>query len=474
MKNYTDIISKKNILIIDDHANIRFSLKTILEGEKANITEAEDIKSAYIKLGEMKSNTAFPYDLVLLDIRLPDGSGLDILEKIAQIKHSSKVIVISGEGALEEAFKATHLGAFDYIEKPFTPERLLVSVARALDYNNISSSNQNLKKKLTEKFEILGHSDSITKLIDDIKKVAPTNGRVLIEGESGTGKELVAHNIFSNSARKDKPYIKINCAAIPSSLIESELFGHEKGSFTGADKMRKGLFERANEGTLFLDEIGELDLEVQVKLLRVLQNNEITRIGGEKSIPVDVRLLAATHRNLPEMIKDKLFREDLYYRLNVVQLSVPPLRERKEDIKLLSDIFLEQICEENSIGERSLSKEAHEELKQYEWPGNIRQLRNLLERVAILSEHAVIESVKTYLPKQSTQTPQHLKLEDDSHFHFSCEPISWHEFHEKSEHSYVNYILGKAGGNVSEAARNLGLERAYLHRLIKKLGVERP
>lgn len=475
MESGGKLIKGKKILVVDDHRNIRLTLIMTLEAEGATVTQAETCHDGLVKMGKLDGQE-FPFDVVLLDIRLPDGNGLDILRGLSQANLASRVIMISGEGTTTDAFKATQLGAFDYIEKPFAPERILVSVGRCLDFNQIQTTVSKLQQKLRRGQEMLGHSQAIAELTAKIQRVAPTNGRVLIVGESGTGKELVAREIHRLSTRSQGELVKINCAAIPASLIESELFGHEKGAFTGAIKARRGLFERADGGTLFLDEIGEIELGVQAKLLRVLQSGEMVRVGSEKSINVDVRIIAATNRNLAEMVEAGTFREDLYYRLNVVTLEVPPLRERGDDIKLLATEFLAEACEEHSLGERSFSDSALNQLAEYRWPGNIRELKNLVERLAILSEDPLIDNIAGMELERSIS--EELGVTDNApvkpgEFSFSCGTLPWQEFHQFSGKAFLKFILQKANGNVSEAARILCLERAYLHRLMRKLGVQR-
>lgn len=479
-------ISGSKIFVVDDHENIRISLKVALESEGAQITEAGTVELAKrILETSLKADVEkFPFHAVLLDIRMPDGSGLEILDLMNRVKLASRVIMISGEGTVTEAFKATQLGAFDFVEKPFSSERILVSVARCLAFNRIHDRNIDLESRLDEQSEIVGHSDAIVELTKIIERVAPTNGRVLISGESGTGKELVARAIHRSSMRDDQVLVKVNCAAIPQSLIESELFGHEKGAFTGALKSHKGVFERADGGTLFLDEIGELNLEVQAKLLRVLQSGEFNRVGSEGTITVDVRLVAATNRDLKELVAEGAFREDLYYRLNVVNIRVPALRERKSDIPELARRFLDEACEENSVGYRVFSEGALEQLMEYRWPGNVRELKNFVERVSILSDSPVIEKLDelaqfsrgrgsdddSQVPNQVTDRTKYM---DGSPFEYSTKIQSWHAFHEEIGRSYLKYVLKASGGNVSEAARILCLERAYLHRLMRKLGIQR-
>jgi two-component system, NtrC family, nitrogen regulation response regulator NtrX len=478
-------ISGSRILVIDDHENIRISLKVALESEGAQIAEAGTLEIAKRMLATSLRDAVekFPFHVILLDIRLPDGSGMELLDLLSAAKLATRVIMISGEGTVSEAFRATQLGAFDFVEKPFTSERILVSVARCLAFNRIHERNLDLESKLEEHSEIVGHSDAVVELIKLIERVAPTNGRVLITGESGTGKELVARAIHHSSLRDDQALVKVNCAAIPQTLIESELFGHEKGAFTGALKVHRGVFERADGGTLFLDEIGELNLEVQAKLLRVLQSGELNRVGSEAALTVDVRLIAATNRDLQDLVAAGTFREDLYYRLNVVNIRVPSLRERREDIPELARRFLDEACEENSVGYRVFSESALQQLVDYDWPGNVRELKNFVERIAILSESSVIEKLdglslsnrgrkiesgEQAVTGQATSGEQAGEL-----FEFSSKVQSWQAFHEDIGRSYLMYVLHSTGGNVSEAARVLCLERAYLHRLMRKLGIQR-
>ncbi len=477
-------IKNSKILVIDDHRNIRISLKMTLEGEGALVDEGESFSAGRNKIGPLEDINSLPYDLILLDLRLPDGNGLDMLRELNKAGLASRVIIISGEGTVSDAFLATQEGAFDYIEKPFSEERILVTVVRCLEFNKISHDNQVLEKRTLKGQEIIGQDPAVLELLKTIKQVAPTLGRILVQGESGTGKELVARAIHRLSERKDQPLIKVNCAAIPASLVESELFGHEKGAFTGAVKARKGVFEQASGGTLFLDEIGELSAEVQAKLLRVLQSGDLVRVGGEKEIKVDVRLITATHRDLKAMIDAKEFREDLFYRLNVVNLAVSPLRDRKSDIPTLTNYFLTEICEEHSIGFRSFSDQVLKDFQDYHWPGNIRELRNIIERSIILSESQMIEHVE--LPKNKQEALQKSEenaliqnkekdpeAEANDCFTHQTELVPWQEFHTNLDRSYIKFVLNHAKGNVSEAARILCLERAYLHRLMKKLGVQR-
>ncbi len=476
-------IRNSRILVVDDHRNIRLSLRLALSEEGAQISEAETYAQALIHAGKLTIPNSFPFDAVLLDLRLPDGNGLDFLKVLSLHGLASRVIIISGEGTVKEAYQATQMGAFDFIEKPFSPERVLVSLGRCLDFNQIQKAHDKLSLEVLKGQEIIGNSESVVQLRKLISRVAATHSRVLILGESGTGKELIARSLHRQSDRRDHALIKVNCAAIPQGLVESELFGHEKGAFTGAIRSKKGFFEQADQGTLFLDEIAELDLNVQAKLLRVLQSGELSRVGSDKTMQVDVRLIAATHRDLEGMIEAGQFREDLYYRLNVVTLHSPPLRERGADIQALAQHFLTQACEEHSIGSRTLGAKALEQISAYHWPGNIRELKNILERVVILSESEEIDEIADLRPKIRQQVPaQKTELQaerprpresSEDRFSFDTHVVPWEELHQGLDRSYIKFILNRSKGNVSEAARILCLERAYLHRLMKKLNIQR-
>jgi two-component system, NtrC family, nitrogen regulation response regulator NtrX len=480
VKSKTNALKKSKILIVDDHRNIRVSLRMILESEGALVHEASTIASAITSLELSESSQDTPFDLILLDIRLPDGNGLDFLAQLSKTQKPNRVIVISGEGTATEAFRATEIGAFDFIEKPFTPERVLVSTTRCIEFHRIEAANENLNH-IAAGPTIVGKHNRIKDVMIMIEKAAPTNGRVLIGGESGTGKELIAREIHRRSSRKNKPMIKVNCAAIPKNLMESELFGHEKGAFTGALKTRLGVFERADGGTLFLDEIGELELDLQAKLLRVLQNGEFSRVGGEKTIKTDVRIICATNRDLKQMSQTGDFREDLYYRLNVININSPALRERASDIPELSKLFLNECCIEHALGPKKLSENALRQLQEHTWPGNVRELRNVIERAAILSDDSVIDQIEDLAP---CQTPEDMpprsiissiKNDENTDLLRLTIPVqSWEKFQESTGREFLSFLLEKTKGNVSEAARLLDLERAYLHRLIKKLDISRP
>ncbi|MDR0603063.1 MAG: sigma-54 dependent transcriptional regulator [Bacteroidales bacterium] len=368
------------ILIVDDEPVIRKTLREIFEYEKYEIDEAANAKMA-LKMIEKQA-----YKAILSDIKMPDMNGIEFLEELQKAGKDFPVIMITGHGDVETAVEALKKGAFDFIQKPLDLNRLLISVRHAFEKEQLVGETKKLKKKVNKQYEIIGKSPSIEHVKSIIERVAPTNTRVLIMGENGTGKELVAHWLHEKSHRSANPFIEVNCAAIPSELIESELFGHEKGSFTSAIKQRKGNFELADNGTLFLDEIGDMNLSAQAKMLRALQENKITRVGGEKEIPVDVRVIAATNKNIAQEIERRRFREDLYHRLSVIVIQVPPLRERIEDIPLLAQHFMNQISEIENMPPRHFSKEAFEELKKLPWKGNIRELRNVVERFMILCD----------------------------------------------------------------------------------------
>jgi DNA-binding NtrC family response regulator len=385
-----------HILIIDDEKSIRNTLREILEYEKFKIDEAEDGQAGVEKIKKNK------YDLILCDIKMPKMDGIEVLENVQNISPETPVVMVSGHGTIETAVEALKKGAFDFIPKPLDLNRLLVSVRNAIDRVELVKENTQLKKKVLKGKDspIIGDSKAINDLKNMIDKVAPTDARVFITGENGTGKELVARSLHEKSARTSNPFIEVNCAAIPSELIESELFGHEKGAFTSAIKQRKGCFEQAEGGTLFLDEIGDMSLSAQAKVLRALQENRIMRVGGEKDINVNVRVVAATNKNVQQMIKEGNFREDLFHRLSVITLHVPSLNDRREDIPLLVNHFNNLICNEYGIPQKEFTTDALKELQQINWTGNIRELRNVVERLIILSDKKITnKEVKLFANK---------------------------------------------------------------------------
>jgi two-component system, NtrC family, nitrogen regulation response regulator NtrX len=371
------------ILVIDDERSIRNTLKEILEYEKFEVDVAED---GFEGLEKIETSH---FDVVLCDIKMPKMDGIEVLSKIQEKDPDATVVMISGHGSIDTAVEAIKKGAFDFISKPLDLNRLLITIRNATDKTKLVTETKVLKRKVSKSYEMIGESDAIHRIKEMIERVAPTDARIFITGNNGTGKELVARWLHELSNRSKGPYVEVNCAAIPSELIESELFGHEKGSFTSAIKQKKGNFELATGGTLFLDEIGDMSLAAQAKVLRALQENKITRVGGEKDIPVDVRIVAATNKNIHEEIAKGNFREDLYHRLSVILIHVPTLNERADDIPLLANHFLEQVLSEQGMAPKVFSDGAFEELKKIHWTGNIRELRNVVERLAILCDKEI-------------------------------------------------------------------------------------
>jgi two-component system nitrogen regulation response regulator NtrX len=371
------------ILVIDDEKAIRNTLKEVLEYEHHQVDLAEDGPTG---LDMFAANS---YDVILCDIKMSKMDGLEVLFKITETASDIPVIMISGHGNIDTAVEAIKKGAYDFLEKPLDLNRLLITIRNAMDKSRLVTQTQVLKNKVSKMYEIVGESEAINMVKSMIDKVAPTEARVLITGANGTGKELVAHQIHEKSTRAKGPFVEVNCAAIPSELIESELFGHEKGSFTSAIKQRIGKFEQANGGTLFLDEIGDMSLSAQAKVLRALQENKITRVGSDKDIHVNVRVITATNKNIKKEIENNTFREDLYHRLSVILIHVPTLNERKEDIPVLADHFISLICGEYGMSRKSITKEAIKELQKIEWTGNIREFRNVLERLIILCKEEI-------------------------------------------------------------------------------------
>lgn len=379
------------ILLIDDERSIRISLREILEYENYEVLEAQDGIEGLQKIKEEE------FDLVLCDVKMPKMDGIEVLEQAKNLEKCPQFIMISAHGSIETAVEATKKGAFDFIPKPPDLNRLLLTVRNALEKKLLVNETKVLRGKLSKKFDMVGNSPALSLVRDTIEKVAPTDARVLITGQNGTGKELVAHWIHQKSRRIEAPYVAVNCAAIPSELIESELFGHEKGAFTSAHKQRVGKFEQAQGGTIFLDEIGDMSLSAQSKVLRALQENVINRVGSDKDIKVDVRVLAATNKDLKKEIESGRFREDLYHRLSVILIQVPPLKERKEDIPLLIEKFLGDISQENGNAPKKIHPDAVKKLQEFPWTGNIRELRNVVERLVILGDSTIsLEDVKKY------------------------------------------------------------------------------
>ncbi len=442
-------------------------MREILEFEEFEIDEAEDGEEALRKVRENR------YDMMLLDIKMPKRDGMEVLQIVSKEAPELPVVMISGHGTIETAVEATKLGAYDFIEKPPDLNRLLLTIRNALNRSRLETENRRMKQAITEQQEgeitpIIGTSAAISRIKATIERVAPTDARVLITGEPGTGKELVARWIHHLSNRKDGPIVEVNCAAIPSELIESELFGHEKGSFTGAMKQRIGKFEQASGGSLFLDEIGDMSLSAQAKVLRALQENRITRVGGDRAIPVDVRVIAATNKDLLRQIEENKFREDLYHRLSVILINVPPLRERREDIPIITKHFCERLSRRNGVEPKQFSDEALERLKRYEWRGNVRELHNVVERLLILSEGETISvsDVERYVQVGPAATSNPLTGLLDEFDQFS-------DFRDSAEKLFIIRKLDENDWNVSKTAEAIGIQRSHLYNKMNKYGIER-
>ncbi len=454
----------KSVLVIDDEISILNTLKAVLTDEGFTVFTANGSKAGLPLLEDEEP------DAVLLDIWMPDQDGLDVLKEIRTRRPEQLVIMMSGHGNIETAVKATKLGAFDFIEKPLALERLLLVLKHGLINSDLTRENRALKKQVKRGRQMAGQSAAVQAIRDLIAKVAPTTGSVLITGEHGTGKELIAHHLHAQSNRSRRPFIEVNCAAIPEELIESELFGHEKGSFTGATQKRRGRFDLAHTGTLFLDEIGDMSLKTQAKVLRILQEQKFERVGGSETLTVDVRIVAATNKDLRKEIQKGCFREDLFYRLNVVPFFVPPLRERREDIRELAETFLVELAAVHGRPARGLSPDALRVLETYIWPGNVRELRNLIERLTIL---AAPSTAGADLPYDATMVSQLLRESPDYQPGESTVPsLRLREARSDFEKDFILRALKDSGGNVAKAAATLGIERTHLHRKIKTFGIE--
>lgn len=438
----------KRILVVDDEENIGRSLKLILEREGYSVALAKSIEEA-----KARSDRA---DLYLIDVKLPDGSGIDLVRWLKSQEVASPLIMISGHGTIADAVEAIHAGAFDFLEKPLSRDKVLLSLKHALEQSKLREENLRLREQLGGA-RMIGSSAAFERVMEQATLAARSDARVLLTGESGTGKELLAAHVHAKSPFSSGPFVKVNCAAIPADLIESELFGHEKGAFTGATSARRGKFELADSGTLFLDEVGDLLAASQAKLLRVLQEGEFHRVGGEQPIRVSVRVISATNRNLADMVAQQKFREDLYYRLCVVPLRVPALRERSEDIPDLAEYFLHEFCSRNNFKARKFDAAVMEAFQGYSWPGNIRELRNTVERMAILAHGDVIDS---------SAVPVELLIAKGGRSNLR-------EARETAEREHILKALDEAGWNVSGAARGLGMERTNLHKRIRALGLVR-
>jgi DNA-binding NtrC family response regulator len=446
------------VLIIDDEKEICESIKMILDYEGYLVDYSTSA------LAGLKSIEEKQISCVLLDIQMPEMNGFEVLKKVKETNPSLSVIIISAHGSVENAIKATRLGAFDFIEKPIDRDKLLISVRNATEQVKLLTENIEIKKSLGFDGEILGQSKAIKSILELIEKVAPLDTRVLITGENGTGKELVARAIHRKSLRKDKPFVEVNCAAIPNELIESELFGHEKGSFTGAVSQRIGKFELANKGTIFLDEVGDMSPQAQAKVLRAIEDGKIERVGGGKKIDVDVRIISATNKELLEEISREHFREDLYHRLNVIPINVPPLRERKEDILILAEAFSQQITKRYKKLPVKFLDDAIKLLQEMSWSGNVRELRNIIERIIIIIDKREITKSDIELllkPGQATMDD----IIDESN--------SFQEFKEKAERAFILKQLNENNWNISKTAELLDIQRSHLYNKMKKYGIEK-
>jgi two-component system nitrogen regulation response regulator NtrX len=454
------------ILIIDDERSIRSTLKEILEYEKYEIVEANDGAEG---LQLLKKED---FDLVMCDIKMPKMDGMEVLSAASELKPDLPFIMISGHGSIDTAVEATKKGAYDFLQKPPDLNRLLITVRNALEKKELLTETKILKRKATKTKDILGHSSPILRIKDTIEKVAPTEARVLITGENGSGKELVARWIHEKSNRASGHLIEVNCAAIPSELIESELFGHEKGSFTSAIKQRIGKFEQANGGTLFLDEIGDMSMSAQSKVLRALQENKITRVGGEKEIPVDVRIIAATNKDLFKEIEEGNFRMDLYHRLSVIIIHVPTLNERSDDIPEIAQNFLQEICEEYGVPMKKFNAAAINALQNYQWTGNIRELRNMVERLIILSEKEITEQ-DVVMNSGANRKNMGIGIDSTPSTNNFEQYKSYQDFKDEVEKEYILHKLKKNSWNVTKTAEEMEIQRSHLYNKIEKYGLKR-
>jgi two-component system, NtrC family, nitrogen regulation response regulator NtrX len=449
-------MKSKRILVVDDEPEIRHSLSGVLEDE-GYVAEAVESGETCLEILRKQS-----FELVLLDIWMPGMDGMEVLTSIQEIPGPERpvVVVVSGHGSIEAAVKATKLGAFDFLEKPLSLDKVLVVVKNAIDHRRLLLENTRLRADTNSRYRIIGESIPMKALRQQLALMADTGGRVLIFGESGTGKELVAHAIHHLSRRAAEPFVEVNCAAIPEDLIESELFGHIKGSFTGAHEDKIGKFQQADDGTLFLDEVGDMSLRTQAKVLRALQEQRFEPVGACRFVQVDVRVVAATNKNLEDEIARGNFREDLFYRLNVIPFAVPPLRDRQEDIPLLADHFLREFTTAYGRKPKELTPEAYDVLSAYHWPGNVRELKNLMERIVILNPQVRIDARHiplNTLRRQAGGSPERFG--------------SLQEFREAAEREYILKKLEEANGNVTRTAELLGLERSNLYRKMKTLGI---
>ena len=449
----------EHILIVDDEPAIQSALRGVFEDEGYRVTAVGSGAEAIGVAADEAPDVAF------LDIWMPGLDGLETLAEIKRVRPEMAVVMISGHATIETAVKATRLGAYDFIEKPLSLEKTLVTVTRALEHTRLESENATLREKLDVRWQIIGESAAIRVLREQIAMAAPTNGRVLVHGENGSGKELAARAVHALSARCDHAFVEVNCAAIPEELIESELFGHEKGAFTGAHARRRGRFELADGGTIFLDEIGDMSLKTQAKVLRALEEQSFLRVGGKDTVRVDVRVIAASNRDLQALIREGRFREDLFYRLSVIPIEVPPLRARTEDVLLLVDHFIRVFSAENGKRIKTLSGEALAYFLAYEWPGNVRELRNMVERLVIRAPRDVIEAEDLPAPLRPKEGPGEAAATRER---------TLREARDHFERAYILAELRVNEWNVTRTAERLGIERSHLYRKIKAYGITAP
>ena len=472
----------ETVLLVDDEKNIRRTLRMVLEGEGYQVEEADSAAAAEAVLTSGRS-----VEVILLDVKLGEDNGIELLGRLkarsigdeaagARFDPDVPVIMISGHASIDDAVKATRLGAFDFLEKPLDRNRVVVTVRNAAERRRMLAQVSSLRAAVDSRWELLGRSAVMGDLRRQIAKVAPTRSRVLITGESGTGKELIARAIHRNSPVAEKTFVKVNCAAIPPELIESELFGHERGAFTGAVAKKRGLFEVAHGGTIFLDEIGDMSLSAQAKVLRVLQTGEFARVGGEQTLKTDCRVVAATNKELDKAVAAGEFREDLFFRLNVVPIHSPPLRDRLDDVPLLAEAFVAECCDENGFARKAIDPVVLDKLRGYDWPGNVRELRNVVERLVIMSDDVIVErDLPPYLggpgrivgergestPAPSVEIARHAEK-------------TLREFREEVECDFIRYKLAEYDWNISRTAQALGIERTNLHKKMRALGIVRP
>ncbi|NIM13262.1 MAG: response regulator [Candidatus Aminicenantes bacterium] len=456
--------SKGNVLVVDDEIRLLSTLSSILKDNGYNVFTAETGQEAQKALSDS------PVDAVILDLMLPDTNGIELLKRIHREKPLLPVIMLTGHGTITRAVKATKLGAYDFFEKPVESKKILITLENALKSSRLEKERTYLVQDALERYQMVGISSKMKNLFETIEKVADTDSRILITGDSGTGKELVARAIHLQSERVGNPLITVNCSAIPEDLLESELFGHEKGSFTGALRQQKGKFELASSGTLFLDEIGELGLRIQPKILRAIENGEIQRLGGNDYIKVDVRIIAATNCDLKSAVQRKEFRDDLFYRLSVINIHIPPLRERKEDIPLLADYFLNKLCRTRKRPPIQLTPAAIEKLVEYPWPGNVRELRNLMEKIAVLSGSELVseEEIEMYLEENNI-----MQNSKENNPEGGAEQETLSQILKKKEKEAIEAKLLASGWNYEKAAEELGISRSTLFSKIKEHGINR-